>query len=154
ADGGGQVAHAQAGVPALLGVGGRPAPVLAEEKRQVALGLGEVVRVEGAQQRVALDAPVEALDQLVEEALAPDRVEQVDDRHRLAVGPALAAHGDEPAAAGPGAPGRSRHAGHEPPPPSSPAGGPSGRNPCPKSPPTGRAWACQWSGMLRMWSST
>ena len=97
--------------------------------------------------------PVEALDQLVEELLAPDRVKQVDDRHRLAVGPALAAHGDEPAATGGVTPGGPRHAGHAPP-PSSPAGTPSRRNPCPKNPPTGRAWACQWSGMLRMWSST
>src|SRR5947207_13899435 len=28
------------------------------------------------------------------------------------------------------------------------------RKPWPKKPPAGRPWACQWSGMFRMWSST
>ena len=57
------------GMATLLAVGRRAAPVLHQEQREVAGRLGEVVGVEGPQQRVAGDAEVEAVDQVDEERL-------------------------------------------------------------------------------------
>jgi HD-like signal output (HDOD) protein len=70
----GDVAHAQPRVPALVGVGGRTAPVLHQEHPQAVLGRTEVVRVERPQHGVLGDAGVEVGDQLAEHRLTADRV--------------------------------------------------------------------------------
>ena len=64
------VTHAQAGMAALLVVGGGPAPVLHEEQGEVRLRLGEVLGVHGAEHGIGGHAGVERLDQGDEERLA------------------------------------------------------------------------------------
>ena len=58
------------GWPALLAVGPGATPVLHQEERKVARRLAEVVGIERAEQGVAGDAEVEAVDQVDEERLA------------------------------------------------------------------------------------
>ena len=70
------VAHAQPRVTSLLAVGARATPVLHEEQCEVVGRLGQVVRVERPQQRVAGDAQIEAVDQVDEELLPADPIEQ------------------------------------------------------------------------------
>ena len=65
----GGMAHAQPRVAPLLAVRRGPTPVLHQEQCEVARRLGEVVGVQRAQQRVAGDAEVEAIDQIDEERL-------------------------------------------------------------------------------------
>ena len=70
------VAHAQPRMAALLAVGAGSSPVLHEEQRQVVRRLGQVVGVEGAQQRIAGHPEIEAVDQVDEELLPADPIEQ------------------------------------------------------------------------------
>src|SRR5262245_30218353 len=124
---------------ALIGVGGGAAPVLAEEQGQVALGVGEVLGVEGAQHHLERHPSVEALDQLVEERLAAEGVVDVDHGDGLARRVALSA--DRDGASGPAAwLVAGAGLGHRAPPPA-PVAPPSRRKPWPKNPPLGRAWA-------------
>ena len=76
----GRVAHAQAWMATLLGVGVGSSPVLAEEGRQpLARGAQvDLVGVQRQQHGVVRDVVVEALDQTVEEPLAADRLEHRD----------------------------------------------------------------------------
>jgi hypothetical protein len=67
-----RVAHPQPGMTPLVGVGGRPSPVLRQEQRQVPPRLAQVVGIEGPEQQVGGHPVVEPVDQLVEEVHAPD----------------------------------------------------------------------------------
>ena len=74
------VAHAQSGMAAFGVVRAGPAPVLAEEERQVPPGRTEVVlvRIETEEDVVGADPVVEAVDEAIEERLPTDRLEDRD----------------------------------------------------------------------------
>jgi hypothetical protein len=61
------VAHPQARVTPLLGVGGWSGPVFGEEQRQVPAGRAEVLRVQGTQHRIRRHPVREAIDEGFEE---------------------------------------------------------------------------------------
>ena len=73
-----QVPHAQRRMATLAAVGRRPAPVLDEEQREVALRFLQVVGIQGPEHVVLLDPLVEPVDEIEEERLAPDRAEDVE----------------------------------------------------------------------------
>ena len=70
--------HSQPRVTLLRAVCRRATPVLAEEQRERALPGFEVLGVERAQHRVALDALVERVDERVEERLPADESRNTD----------------------------------------------------------------------------
>ena len=82
------VPHAEAGVPSFVGIGGRPAPVLHEEKAEPFLCHGQVVLlgIEREQYLILGDANViEVVDQFGKEWFPTDSFEQGCRSHPITV---------------------------------------------------------------------
>lgn len=89
------MAHPKAWVPALLAVDRRAAPVLGQEQREPVARTREiiVVGVHSEQDRVALHAVIEAVDEPLEEPQATDLVEQGSVTHHWSLWRSAAAPG-------------------------------------------------------------